>query len=70
MPTAKATSEDERFRACFWLIRPSALLAIVISRPSSTQATPRAMTKRVWKRDQPRRSRRAGMRLLIDFAGL
>ena len=65
MPTAKATSDEERLRACFWLMRPSALLAMVISRPSSTQATPRATTKRVWNRDQPRRSSRAGMRLRI-----
>ena len=47
MPTAKAASEEERFKACFWLMRPSALLAIVISRPSSTHATPRAMPRGV-----------------------
>ena len=48
---------------------PSALLAIVISRPSSTHATPRAMTKRVWNRDQPKRSSLAGIRLRIDPSG-
>jgi hypothetical protein len=39
------------------------LLAIMISRPSSTQATPRATTSMVWNRDHPSRSSRAGMRL-------
>ena len=40
-------------------------LAIVISRPSSTQATPRATTSIVWNRDQPSRSRRAGTSVRI-----
>ena len=69
MPTVKATSEEERLRACFSMMRPSALLAMVISRPSSTQATPRAMTSRVWNRDHPKRSSRAGMRLRIVPSG-
>src|SRR5579875_3411501 len=41
------------------------LAAIVISRPSRTQATPRAVTIRVWNLDQGRRSIRAGMVLRI-----
>ena len=39
------------------------LLAMMISRPSSTHATPRATTSIVWNRDQPSRSSRAGIRL-------
>src|SRR5581483_2494497 len=39
------------------------LLAMVISRPSRTHATPSAMTMRVWNFDQSRRSSRAGTRL-------
>src|SRR3954465_2665633 len=39
--------------------------ATVISSPSRIQATPRAMTMRVWKGDHGRRSIRAGMRLRI-----
>jgi hypothetical protein len=42
------------------------LLATVISRPSSTHATPRAMMSRVWKPDHPSRSSRAGMTLRMD----
>ena len=62
---ANATSLDERLSACGLLIRVVTLLAMVISRPSSTHATPRATTSIVWKRDQPSRSSRAGMRLRI-----
>jgi hypothetical protein len=47
VPTEKATEAEERLRAALLLIRLVALLAIVISRPSSTHATPRAMTNRV-----------------------
>src|SRR3954471_17175715 len=39
--------------------------ATVISSPSRIQATPRAMTIRVWKGDQGNRSMRAGIRLRI-----
>ena len=49
--------------ACWLLIRLVTLLAIVISRPSRTHATPRATTNMVWNRDQPSRSSRAGIRL-------
>ena len=42
------------------------LLAKVISRPSSTQATPSDATTRVWNRDHGNRSIRAGIRVLID----
>src|ERR1700742_361064 len=41
------------------------LAAIVISRPSRTQATPSAMINRVWNLDHGRRSIRAGMVLRI-----
>ena len=41
----------------------AAALATVISRPSRIQATPRAMTIRVWNGDHGSRSIRAGMRL-------
>src|SRR6185436_20082975 len=44
-------------------------LAIVISKPSSTQVTPSAITSLVWKRDQGRRSMRAGTRLLTTGPG-
>src|SRR3954454_13482503 len=40
-------------------------LATVISRPSRIQATPRAITMRVWKGDHGKRSIRAGIRLRI-----
>src|SRR3982751_242907 len=40
-------------------------LATVISSPSRIQATPRAITMRVWKGDHGNRSIRAGMRLRI-----
>ena len=63
MPTAKATSEEERLSACGLLTSAVTLLAMVISRPSRTQATPRATTSLVWNRDQPSRSSRAGIRL-------
>ena len=63
MPTANATLADERLSDALLLMSPVTLLAMVISRPSSTQATPRATTSMVWKRDQPSRSSRAGMRL-------
>ena len=69
MPTAKATPAEERFSACLELIRLVTLLAMVISSPSSTQATPRATTSRVWNRDQPRRSSRAGIRLRMVPSG-
>ena len=41
------------------------LLAMVISRPSRTQATPSAITSLVWNRDHGSRSIRAGIRLRI-----
>src|ERR1700756_5117661 len=41
------------------------LLAIVISSPSSTHATPSAVTSLVWNRDHGSRSIRAGIRLRI-----
>ncbi len=65
MPTANDTSPEERFRACGLLMRVVTLLAIVTSNPSSTHATPSATTSIVWKRDQPSRSSRAGIRLRI-----
>ncbi|GGK93482.1 hypothetical protein GCM10007964_39940 [Sphaerisporangium melleum] len=42
-------------------------LAIVISSPSSTHATPSAATIRVWNPDHGNRSSRAGTRLLTPF---
>src|SRR5579862_3848562 len=62
-PTEKATEAELMPRACLELMTLVTLAAMVISRPSRTQATPRAMTMRVWNRDQPRRSMRAGMTL-------
>src|SRR3954447_1089800 len=44
---------------------PTTALATVISSPSRIQATPRAITMRVWKGDHGNRSIRAGMRLRI-----
>src|SRR5271165_1122224 len=41
------------------------LLAMVISSPSRIQATPSAITSRVWNFDQGNRSIRAGIRLLM-----
>src|SRR5262249_21296201 len=41
------------------------LVAIVISSPSSTQATPSAVASLVWSRDHGSRSMRAGIRLRI-----
>ncbi len=41
------------------------LLAMVISRPSRIQATPSAMTSRLWNLDQGSRSILAGIRLRI-----
>src|ERR1700722_18545437 len=64
VPTEKATEADDRLRAALPLIRLVELLAMVISRPSRIHATPRATTKRVWKRDQRSRSMRAGTRLV------
>src|SRR5689334_19546085 len=43
--------------------RATTELATVISRPSRIQATPRAMTMRVWNGDQGNLSIRAGIRL-------
>src|ERR1700730_703287 len=54
------------------LSAPATELATVISRPSSTQATPRAITILVWNRDHGSRSTRAGIRLRVTgevFAG-
>src|SRR5690242_506824 len=48
-------------RACGSLRVAATELATVISRPSRTQATPSAMTSRVWKLDHGSRSMRAGM---------
>ncbi len=42
------------------------LLANVISRPSSTHATPSAVSTRVWNLDQGSRSMRAGIRVEIE----
>src|SRR3954447_8956479 len=44
---------------------PTTALATVISSPSRIQATPSAITMRVWNGDQGSRSIRAGMRLRI-----
>ena len=44
MPMANDTSLDERFSDCGLLMRVVTLLAMVISRPSSTHATPSATT--------------------------
>jgi hypothetical protein len=44
VPTANATPADDRFNDCLLLIKLVTLLAIVISSPSSTHATPSATT--------------------------
>src|SRR3954447_774093 len=48
-----------------WVSLSTTALATVISSPSRIQATPSAITMRVWKGDQGNRSIRAGMRLRI-----
>ena len=54
-----------RPRTSFVVSLSATALATVISGASQIQATPRAMTMRVWKGDQGERSMRAGMRLRI-----
>src|SRR4051812_3736264 len=56
---------DERARVSSSVSLSTTALATVISRPSRIQATPRAITIRVWKGDQGNRSIRAGIRLRI-----
>src|SRR3954449_6692708 len=56
---------DERWRVSASVSLSTTALATVISSPSRIQATPRAITMRVWKGDHGNRSIRAGMRLRI-----
>src|SRR3954468_12534014 len=56
---------DDRCRVSAWVSLSTTALATVISSPSRSQATPRAMTIRVWNGDHGNRSIRAGMRLRI-----
>src|ERR1700683_2908305 len=65
MSAAPAT---DKCRVAFSVRSGLTLLAIVISKPSRIQATPRAITSLVWNRDHGSRSIRAGIRLRI--AGL
>ena len=69
-----ATELADMFSVFFWSRYGPTLLAIVISRPSRTQATPSATTSRVWNLDQGSRSIRAGIRLrmagLLDVWGV
>src|SRR4051794_4183030 len=55
----------DRLRVSASVSLSTTALATVISSPSRIQATPRAITMRVWKGDQGSRSIRAGMRLRI-----
>ena len=58
-----ATALADMFSAAFWVSSGPTLLAMVISRPSRTHATPRAITSLVWNFDHGSRSIRAGIRL-------
>src|ERR1700733_14431542 len=59
------TAVDDRPRVDLEVRSPAIELAIVISRPSRIQATPRATTIRVWNGVHRRRSTLAGMTLRI-----
>ena len=60
-----ATAPADMLSVVFWVRSAPTLLAIVISRPSRIQATPSAITRWVWNRDQGSLSIRAGIRLRI-----
>jgi hypothetical protein len=51
----------DRPRVVGWFSLLATELAIVMDRPSRTQAVPRPSTRRVWNGDQRSRSRRAGI---------
>src|SRR3954452_14740591 len=55
----------DRWSVSGWVSLSVTALATVISKPSRIQATPRAITIRVWNGDQGNRSIRAGIRLRI-----
>ena len=60
-----ATELADRLSAARSVRLGPTLLAIVISSPSRIQATPSAVTSRVWNLDQGSRSTLAGIRLRI-----
>src|SRR3954451_22342798 len=70
VPTEKATEPEDSPSASGLLMMLVTLPAMVISRPSRIHATPRAMTRRVWNRDHPIRSIRAGTRDRIGDVGV
>ena len=58
-----ATALADMCSVLLWVRVGPTLLAMVISSPSRTHATPSAITSRVWNLDQGSLSIRAGMRL-------
>ena len=63
-----ATALADMCSVLLWVRVGPTLLAMVISRPSRTHATPSATTSLVWNLDQGSRSIRAGIRLRMPVA--
>ena len=62
-----ATALADMCSVLLWVRVGPTLLAMVISRPSRTHATPSAITSLVWNLDQGSLSIRAGMRLRMPW---